>query len=213
MDIAEKYHIEPIRLDEQATMLLQNYPWPGNIRELKNVAEQVSILSEDRRMDAEQLLDYLPNIANRNLPALANQGGSNAGSDFQEREILYKLLFEMKADMNDLKQLVYGLIQNNNLDVPDKQTLGALLPPKQAYADYPAQQPSSAGNEFVAPRYSGGFDEPMPTNGPVIINSGNGFNNVEEVLKKHNGRRKDAAKDLEISERTLYRKIKEYGLL
>ena len=102
-DIAERYKSEPIRLDEQARMLLENYRWPGNIRELKNIAEQLAILSEKRLLTAENLLSLVPNMGKRNLPVVAD-GNAGGGENFQEREILYKFLFDMKADLNDMEK-------------------------------------------------------------------------------------------------------------
>ncbi|MEL7121110.1 MAG: sigma-54 dependent transcriptional regulator, partial [Bacteroidota bacterium] len=115
VDFAEKYRTPPIQLDERATLLLENYSWPGNIRELKNVAEQLSVLAEDRFITAETLISLMPNINKRNLPAITNPQ-MDQGS-FQEREILYKLLFDMRWDLTELKKLVFELIRSNNLTV------------------------------------------------------------------------------------------------
>ncbi|MCB0641798.1 MAG: sigma-54-dependent Fis family transcriptional regulator, partial [Phaeodactylibacter sp.] len=232
VDFAEKYRTEPIRLDEQAELLLKNYRWPGNIRELKNVAEQLSVLAETRRVTADDIINIIPNILERNLPMIPDSQ-SGEGSGLKEREILYKLLFEMKSDMNELKSLVFDLIQRNNLSAPaDLKSLKPIQSNAYPEANYPA--PISAA---PAPLYSsGGLSheayEAGPANGeqPILIRSANSnYTDVEEVdenlsleemekeliqkaLKKHNGRRKDAAQDLGISERTLYRKIKQYEL-
>ena len=221
-DIAERYKSEPIRLDEQARLLLDNYKWPGNIRELKNIAEQVAILSEKRLLSAEDLLILIPNMNKRNLPIVADGSGS-AGENFQEREILYKFLFEMKADLNDLKNLVFELVRKNDLDMPDTSSyrgLQAPVYPPGAYSEM-SQQPSYP--EFNEPRK----ENPLK---PIIIDGKErhyedtevveeSFNLedmekdlITKALKKHNNRRKEAADDLGISERTLYRKIKEYEI-
>ena len=118
VDFAEKYRMQPVELDEQGKMLLKNYAWPGNIRELKNLVEQVSILSEDKIIDAEVLLNFAPKLIKRNLPATVGRNSEDQTS-FEEREILYKVLFDMKADLTDLKSLIYELVRTNNLDMPD----------------------------------------------------------------------------------------------
>ncbi|MEM0992328.1 MAG: sigma-54 dependent transcriptional regulator, partial [Bacteroidota bacterium] len=108
VDFAEKYRTTPVQLDDRAQLMMENYHWPGNIRELRNVVEQISVLSEDKNIAAEDVLYFMPNILKRNLPIPSVQNEKN---DFQEREILYKLLFDMKSDLNDLKSLVFDLIQ------------------------------------------------------------------------------------------------------
>ncbi len=224
-DFAEKYHTTSIRLDEDGQEVLRNYRWRGNIRELKNLAEQVSVLSENKNITASDLKKFIPNIEHRNLPInIENVGKSD---NFQEREILYKLLFDMKKDLNDLKSLVFELIKNNDLQVPDAQYFKGL----QAPADYPSNE-RHAENYATRNFHSDGMDyfseEPKKTK-PVIIEKQESTQIPEFVddnlsivemektmilkaLKKHVGKRKEAADDLGISERTLYRKIKEYDL-
>lgn len=225
-DFAEKYRIQSLELDERAQLLLENYSWPGNIRELKNVAEQLSVLSESRSLDAEHLLEFFPQLLSRNLPAIRKSAGEQ--DQLGEREILYNLLFEMKRDLNDLKSLVFGLIRNNNLEVPEAQSLqlpspDSFNPPKGYHA---SEEKGSRGGEILP-------DFPESEAVRVIIGSDKyqdgGYGQPEEVeetlsleemekelikkaLKKHAGRRKDAASELGISERTLYRKINHYNL-
>jgi DNA-binding NtrC family response regulator len=221
-DFAEKYRTDPIRLDEQAQQLLMSYRWPGNIRELKNVAEQLSVLAEDRRVYANDLLQLVPNITERNLPAIRPQDGSD---NMQEREILYKLLFDMKGDLNDLKNLVFELIRHNKLRVPDINNLQQLSeamnfePVERFMPDTPIAHTSP-----ISYREEGNLkpillDHPEP--GDVAeepeVEESLSIEDMEKTLiqralKKHEGRRKDAAIDLGISERTLYRKIKQYEL-
>jgi DNA-binding NtrC family response regulator len=231
-EFAEKYHTSPIRLDEEATLLLSAYPWPGNIRELKNVAEQLSILTEEKSITAEIMLDAIPKLANRNLPAIRKD---KADSGLEEREILYKVLFDMKKDLNDLKALVFELISNNNLSVPDMRNLRQLQ--SADFAARNSNNPAIGGMTKPAPGYfrpeledddNAAF---LPENKTVIINRPGDakYENVEDMeenlslekmekqlinkaLLKHKGRRKDAAIELGISERTLYRKIKEYDI-
>jgi transcriptional regulator with PAS, ATPase and Fis domain len=236
VDFAERNRMRPINLDERAQLLLANYEWPGNIRELKNIAEQISVLSEERNVTAQDLMDYLPNIGKRNLPVMSS-GSNSAGSNFEEREILYKLLFEMKKDVRDLKGLVYGLIQNNDLAVPTGSQVSNLpsLPERGSNnSSYYQEQniPTYPREDFAAPQSDfskQNFD--FPNNRPVIIDESNQDsyhqaevvedslsleemekNLIRKALKKHNNRRKEAADDLGISERTLYRKIKEYEI-
>ncbi len=220
-DIAERYKSEPIRLDEQARQLLDNYRWPGNVRELKNIAEQLAILSEKRLLSAENLLSLVPNMGKRNLPIVAD--GAGTSENFQEREILYKFLFDMKADLNDMKNLIFELVRKNDLDMPDTSSYRGLKTPT-----YP---PSVYADESQKPAYSELLAAQKKTPIKPIIIEGHERRyeetevveeslNLEEMekdliakaLKKHNNRRKEAAEDLGISERTLYRKIKEYEI-
>ncbi len=224
-DIAERYRIDPVRLDDQARYLLENYRWPGNIRELKNVAEQISILSENRMVTAEELTQFVPNIGKRNLPMIPDS--SRSSESFQEREILFKFLFDMKSDLNDLKNLVFELIRQNDLEMPDTSSIKALQQPS-----YPSFSQEDAGFPVASKRDMPPVShaEPADHTKPIIIERPEkDFDKAEVVeeslnlmdmekdlilkaLKKHNNRRKEAAQDLGISERTLYRKIKEYDL-
>ena len=227
LDIAEKYRNEPVSLDTEAKELLINYAWPGNIRELRNVAEQLSILSEERLITRAQLIDVLPNISQRNLPQIAGQ----QKEDLAEREILYKVLFDMKNDLNDLKSLIFELIRTNDLDVSNIKSLQQLS--LNSGEDNESELSSSVG------RYEKVFAEPIPAGRPYytdgaaasqpVIVSNDAYDESEiiednlslesmersmisKALKKHGGRRKEAALELGISERTLYRKIKNYDM-
>lgn len=232
-DFAEKYRTTPVQLDERAQLLLETYRWPGNIRQLKNVAEQLSVMSETKMVDAEALIDIIPDIRERNLPMLTENGESEKGNNFQEREILYKLLFDMKSDLNDLKSLVFELIRDNNLRVSNPGELMGLNAPN--YPDYKNGASSKFVPEFevgepALPRQEEGNEFTLNPTRPIILdNSQKQQYDTEEVeenlsleenekelirkaLRKHRGRRKEAAHDLGISERTLYRKIKQYEL-
>ena len=247
-NFAERQGIEPIQLDEEARWLLEQYTWPGNIRELKNIAEQLSILGEKRELTATDLMTMVPKLTTRNLPAItaANHGGPGANT-LQEREILYKVLFDMKGDLNDLKSLIFELIRNNDLHVPDTRSIRSLQLP----GSYPAaaeeldryspleesfprngRVPGGAHPPAGDPPSTGLAAPPRPapdSNDPIIVDDELGrhydrsevveedlslANNERELigkaLRKHKGRRKEAAAELGISERTLYRKIKEY---
>jgi DNA-binding NtrC family response regulator len=229
-DFAEKYRTSPIHLDEKAQVILENYSWPGNVRELKNMAEQLSVLSENKEIRGEDLLEHYPQFMQRNLPMIPEN--RDKLSSMEEREILYNLLFEMKKDLNDLKSIVFGLIQNNNLSVPDQGNLNRLKEPA-----YPAPYPSSSSHISEQSDHSAqDAPEDLPyyrdsENVRLIIEKEekNGYHSSEEVeenlsleemekeliqkaLRKHRGRRRDAANELGISERTLYRKIKHYKI-
>lgn len=226
-DFAEKYRTPPVQLEERAQLLLERYTWPGNIRELKNVAEQLSVLSENRTISAEDLILLIPSITKRNLPMIADANGQNGG--FQEREILYKLLFDMKRDLNDLKSLVFELIRNNDLDMPDSATLRGLQMPDYALEHERSMELNrNTSPEPASPRSTENFDVPSPR--PIIIDGQhpdydstevveetlsieeNEKELIRKALRKHSGKRKEASQDLGISERTLYRKIKEYDI-
>lgn len=227
LDFSEKYRTNPVQLDERAVSILQAYSWPGNIRELKNMAEQLSVLSEEKIVDAEMLVEHFPQLLQRNLPVSSLSGSS--GENFHEREILYKVLFDMKTDLTDLKNLVFELIRVNDLSVPNPEQLK-----HYEATSYPSLQSAETGFSRIPSNYfetkSGGQNEGGSMR-PIILESGgqkdyDKMTVVEEnlsleemekeminkALKKHNGRRKDAADDLGISERTLYRKIKQYDL-
>ncbi len=225
VDFAEKYRTDSIQLESTARNLIENYSWPGNVRELRNLVEQLSVLSEEKLITAERILDLTPHIARRNLPAIADQDTN--GVNFQEREILYKFLVDMKADLNDLKSLVWEMIKNNDLEVPDMGRLKAIpSPTPREVIEYQSRQ------EYTpSPSTTTSKPESYDYNRPIIIEKDydSEYQESEEVeenlsiedmekelikkaLKKHRGKRKDAAIELGISERTLYRKIKQYDI-
>lgn len=261
-DFAEKQNIEPIEVDEEARWLLEHYYWPGNIRELKNVAEQLTILSETREISGVDLTEMMPRLTQRHLPATTDQVGSTEsnGGSMQEREILYKVLFDMKADLNEMKGLIFELIRNNDLRVSDMQRIRALqlpgeFPAAAAEIDRyapggrtPASSPRfddypKASQQDFDYRSSNAYTDTNAQSPravdidlanqevPVILNremqkaydqsevveenlslAANEKELIKKALKKHDDRRKEAAAELGISERTLYRKIKEYEL-
>ncbi len=231
LDFAEKYRTEAVELDDQARILLNNYKWPGNIRELRNVAEQLSVLAEERSVSAEDLIKLIPGISDRHLPMIPEKDKGTSG-DFQERELLYKLLFDMKADLNDLKSLVFELIKTNDLRVSEDHQLPRLDMPSIPATDarFPAEHsaPPSFQNEErtpVSPDFEREDYRPILLDNKAQIAyesmelvdenlslEENEKELIKKALKKHQGRRKEAAEDLGISERTLYRKIKQYDL-
>jgi transcriptional regulator with PAS, ATPase and Fis domain len=212
IDFAEKYRMPAIALDDEAQRLLMSHEWPGNIRQLKNIAEQISVIETNRSINAENLRKYIPDMDNIKLPALYNQEDHKTFAS--EREILYKILFDMKNDMNDLKKLVLNILQNgpSKVDIhgDSSQIIEKLygnLEPDADRDDDPSmpidvkQEPTVHHIEDTEEI----IEESLSlTDKEVEL--------IRKALEKHNGKRKYAANELGISERTLYRKIKEYNL-
>ncbi|MDX1912814.1 MAG: sigma-54 dependent transcriptional regulator [Saprospiraceae bacterium] len=226
-DFAEKYRMQPIRLEDRAEIVLENYRWPGNIRELKNVAEQLSVLSEDRLITAEALVQSMPHLFNRNLPVPAQGNGFGNGhtGDFQERELLYKVLFDMKNDLNELKSMFFKLVESNNLRMPElgnfrhlPSSISGLTEPlfQDSYAQEAPPRFQAFENErikpiIIDPAGGGKFDDSHEEDTPQTMDEIE-KDAIKKTLAKYKGRRKEAADELRISERTLYRKIKQYDL-
>ncbi|MBP5642941.1 MAG: sigma-54-dependent Fis family transcriptional regulator [Bacteroidales bacterium] len=193
-DIAEKYHIPSVTLTPEAMMMFENYRWDGNIRQLKNVTEQISIIETERVITPEILKNYLP--AQTALPVIIKDENK---SDFSERDILYKVLFDMKKDITELRKTVNELTSGQ---IPVAQPIQAqqITPIKATVLDYENTQ--DADIEYV--------QEKTPADNLSLVDKENEV--IIKALHKHNGKRKEAAKELGISERTLYRKIKEYDI-
>ena len=211
-DFADRYRMPGIRLTPEAITLLTEYPWPGNIRQLKNTVEQISIIETERNIDALLLRTYLP-IIQENSPALVGDASQEAIS---ERELMYKFLFEMKKDLTELKKLVVELLsQSGNFKISADQH--AVI--DKLYQDFGAPIPSAKG--LISPIIDSAEDEFIDNDTSFVaheefIESLSLEEREKELiikaLEKHRGKRKYAAKELGISERTLYRKIKEYNL-
>ena len=186
-DFADRYHIPPVRLEEEAIELLHNYSWPGNIRQLKNVAEQISAVEQDRSISFETLKNYIPK--QNTTPVLFKD--EQAENDISEREILYKVLFDMKNDLNDLKRVTKELMGDKHQEIDNEKVINHFI-----------EKPAISIKEEVKEKE----EETLLTlqEQEKIL--------IEKALQRHQGRRKDAAEELGISERTLYRKIKEYLL-
>ena len=215
-DFAQKYSMPSIKLNDEAITALINYHWKGNIRQLKNVAEQLSVLEEDRSISKEVLKDYLPK-ANENLPAIISN--KKKDSDFNtEREILYKVLFDMKGDLNDLKKLTLELMQTNNLSdfKKNNEQLIEKVYKKQSFSkeenieilEVQNNKPKSTKDE-----YNNDFNYIQEVKAIESLSiQEKELELIKKSLEKHKGKRKLAAKELGISERTLYRKIKQFNL-
>lgn len=209
-DAAEKYRMPAIQLDEEAQDYLRNNRWPGNVRQLKNLTEQISIIEKNRVIDAATLIKYLPRSQSGDLPVLYK--GEDA-SKFNERELLYKVLFDMKKDMNDLKQLVMNLMQQDTAISSNIGENTQLI--QRLYRDL--EEIREPAQPLVVQHAGGSFDDQEPIQEPEEVEESLSLQKKEidlirRALSKHVGKRKDAANELGISERTLYRKIKEYNL-
>jgi transcriptional regulator with PAS, ATPase and Fis domain len=217
-DFAQKYHMPQLQLDEHAQALLTEYRWSGNIRQLRNIAEQISVLEKERNINAALLRSYLPDLGSQ-LPAVLNK--KERESDFSsEREILYKVLFDMKSDLNDLKKLTLELINSENLEEVNEKNQGLIekIYGKEAN-DKEESDPSFEAlpvHETVAYKPTEPIDkyayaETIEEEEPLSLQEKE-LEMIKQSLKRSNGKRKLAAKELGISERTLYRKIKQYDL-
>lgn len=215
-DFAQKYSMPTIRLSEEAISILLNHQWKGNIRQLKNIAEQLSVLEEDRTINKDVLKDYLPKL-NDNLPAII--GDEKRESDFNtEREILYKVLFDMKGDLNDLKKLTLELMQTNNLSEFKKnnEKLIDKVYNKESFEQKENIEIVEVENKKTD-RSDAEFDNDFDYIQEVKAIESLSIQDkelelIKKSLEKHKGKRKVAAKELGISERTLYRKIKQFNL-
>ena len=213
VDFAEKYRMPAIRLDSDAKSLLLNYSWPGNVRQLKNITEQISIIESEREISAANLRNYLPNYGGVKLPAIIRKGDDKSFSS--EREILYKILFEMKSDMNDLKKLVFDLIQRGEIDVPlhesNSRAIKNLFSEVREQSDNHESTESQSG-DFQSHKTIDNIQDTEEIIEESLSLADKEVEMIKKALGKYNGKRKMAAGELGISERTLYRKIKEYGI-
>jgi transcriptional regulator with PAS, ATPase and Fis domain len=222
VDFAEKYKTKPIFLDEPARTLLTSYAWPGNVRELKNIAEQISVLSKTDHISEDVLAGFLPTQDTHNRSMI--KGNSPVGEFANEREILYKLFFDMKKDVNELKKMFFEILQNPTIansangNYARESILNEL---KEDLVPTNMQSPSISTTTNALPPVQIGTHQPMILDNQLhtdfeVEESLNIMDKEKELilkaLKKHKGRRKDASTDLGISERTLYRKIKEYDI-
>lgn len=210
-DFADKYRMPAIRLDNEAVSVLLHYSWPGNVRQLKNITEQISIIEKERIIDAKTLQHYIPLNNQSKLPALYHNVDEKTFAS--EREILYQILFDMKKDMNDLKKLVHDILQNE-ATLTDTRDENAQLIRKLYHAEsgnfVHEQQPSRSVN--VNPVVHENILDTEEFVEESLSLEDKEIEMIQKALEKHKGKRKYAARELGISERTLYRKIKEYDI-
>ena len=224
VDFAERYKTTPVQLDDEAKNLLINHGWQGNVRELKNIAEQISVLSTNSQVNGNEMRRFLPANTTNRLPVLAGQQAS-AGDFANEREILYKLFFDMKKDVTELKKMFLEILQNPSLAGSAANfTRDSLMNDFHGNGE---TQSVAATNNLSQP--AGNQQSFLSTGSQPVLLHENDIHQHEEVeeslnimdkekeliikaLKKHKGKRRDASLDLGISERTLYRKLKEYDI-
>tara|TARA_R100000306_G_scaffold8101_7_gene11152 strand:- start:141528 stop:142799 length:1272 start_codon:yes stop_codon:yes gene_type:complete len=223
-DFAQKYKMPTLRLEDDAVQMLLNYRWSGNIRQLRNVAEQISVLEQERTINRNTLRNYLPDMGS-NLPAVI--GTKKSTSDFSsEREILYKVLFDMQRDVNDLKKLTLELMNSGNASKVKEENSGlinkiyseehnhqeelaAIVDEDETATDIEVLGISEGNTESRQDKYD--FAEEIQEEESLSLQAKE-LELIKKSLEKYNGKRKDAADELGISERTLYRKIKQYNL-
>jgi len=207
-DFAEKYRMPMLELDDEARQVLMNYRWTGNIRQLKNFTEQISIIERNRNISAATLQRYLPETTQRDLPVLFKD--AHKGSELSERELLYKVLFDMRRDITDLKKLVGEIIGHD--EVANHLSNSATHLPDHFINDSMHQET----NRVVVHDRSQPLDDEPFVHGEIMEESlslqERELDLIRRALDKHEGRRRNAARELGISERTLYRKIREYGI-
>ena len=211
-DFAEKYRMPVIRIDGNAQRILEEYPWPGNIRQLKNITEQISIIEQEREITTERLRLYLPEKGSSNLPALF-RGRSDERTFGSEREILYQILFDMKKDMNDLKKLVYSLMDTHGADLREEKETTKII--HRLYEDNNTRIETDdpvTPQVQVSPMVDDEIEDTEEFVEESLSLSDKEVELIIKALQKHQGKRKLAADELGISERTLYRKIKEYDI-
>ena len=209
-DFAKKYNMPTVRLNDDAQRILQEYNWNGNIRQLKNITEQLSVLEQERAINGDMISTYLPDPKN-NLPALISDNKSE--SDFSsEREILYKILFDMKRDLNELKKLTSNLKKTTSNESEKLDDIQSLIPKKfKEIDDSNNQNNVLLDDNYEAKNDKYSFAEEIIEEETLSIQDKE-LELIIKALERNNGRRKAAANELGISERTLYRKIKQYDL-
>jgi transcriptional regulator with PAS, ATPase and Fis domain len=221
-DFSQKYKMPTIRLQDDAIQLLTKYRWPGNIRQLRNVAEQISVLEQERNISLSTLNDYLPNAGDSNLPAVI--GREKKENDFSnEREILYKVLFDMKGDLNDLKKLTLEMLRNNDSAKVQEENENLIRKIYGSNGEDVKEEKSKALKALPLPearmekrqeirqedKYD--FAEEIEEEETLSLQEKE-IELIRKSLERNKGKRKAAAAELGISERTLYRKIKQYDL-
>jgi len=210
-DFAERYRMPQISLNDEAKAILENYEWPGNVRQLKNITEQLSVIEQDRIVTADVVKRYLPDYYPNKLPALYNKSDLIDEKTFaSEREILYKILFDMKSDLNNLKKLVHEIIDKG-------ENIGELKHADQLIQNYNKETSSIINTMDHQDKDFSNTNDPNIEDTEEFVEESLSLEDkeielIKKALEKHHGKRKYAAQELGISERTLYRKIKEYDI-
>lgn len=214
-DFAGKYRMPPIKLTPDAEQILVNYYWPGNVRQLKNITEQISIIEKNKEINSDILLSYLPNYGVNKLPVLSRNDNAQSTIDLNERDLFYKVLVEMKKDLNDLKKVVHDIVmasqgQMNAISNDDVQIMNKMYNDSVEKQEAIVQQPITI--------HPVNIHKPVDAAGQTIeveeslSLQDKEIDMIKRALKKYKGKRKYAAQELGISERTLYRKINEYNI-
>lgn len=223
-DFAEKYRMPAIKLSDDAVFLLEKYSWPGNIRQLKNIVEQISVIEKERQISEDRMNFYLPEEQANTLPSVVEKSSGGSNDSFSDRELMYKFLFDMKRDLNELKKLVIEILNGNDdldltgkqkdvlnrvySDISNEESRKLLESGKQ---DNPTKKSSYSQNDDQPTIVDSDYHEHIEVEESLSLEERE-KEFVKKALDKHNGKRKHAARELGISERTLYRKIKEYNL-
>ena len=210
VDFAEKYRMPVIELAEEARLMLENYRWPGNVRQLKNITEQISIIERNRKISAESLRRYLPDGSLNELPVLYQ--GESKDSAFTERDLLYKVLFDMKKDIHDLKKIVSDILRDDKSSLRLTENNAQIFdhPDNVQVSVRPAEKALQVKKE-IPNDYEDQIQESEVIEESLSLQKKE-IDMIRKALDKYNGKRKNAARELGISERTLYRKIKEYDI-
>lgn len=218
-DFAEKYRMPPLRLSQDAKDMLMKHRWPGNVRQLKNITEQISIIEKGREIDSDILRRYLPEESMSQLPVLYNK--KQEQESFSDRDLLYKVLFDMKKDISDLKKVVVEIMREgdgvpSNLGKNNSKLIREYYENDDEYNDLSHEEEKSFESNNIS-LMEQPAEERHPIHDSEVVEESLSLQKkeidfIKKALEKHQGKRKDAAKDLEISERTLYRKIKEYNI-
>lgn len=212
-DFAAKYHMPPIRLTEEAVEIISNYRWPGNIRQLKNFAEQISVIERERLVNGDAVMLYLPEASGNQLPMVVNpRGNGQSYADFgSERDILYKVLYDMRNDLNDLKKLTFELLANNGVVGEAFHEDHAQLIQRVFDKNMTEKPTTKYSPVSVARDVEGVIDADEVVEESLSLQDKE-IEMIRKALARNRGKRKDAARELGISERTLYRKIKQFNM-
>ena len=217
MQMAEKYRLPKITLSDDAKVILLKYKWPGNVRQLKNITEQMSVLSEEREISADMLLRYIPrDEESTQLATVSNASGGNHSYE-NERELLYKILYELRGNVSDLRRDVNSLRKQldeaRQLSGAEGFSASRPITSVDSLANYPAMVDKRPDLASIMPQHAAEDAVAEEINEPESLNlSDLGRQMIEKALERNNGNRKKAAQELGISDRTLYRRIKQYGL-